>query len=63
MKLNLALEGKLLASVSLVPFAENNEYYLKAFRRLLVLRNEKKLRGTKKTPQFFIENPDDLQRN
>ena len=63
MKLNLSLEGKLLASVSVVPFAENNDYYLKAFRRLLVLRHEKKLRNTKKEPQFFVEKTDNAQKN
>lgn len=55
MKLNLSIEGKILASTQVLPFAANNEYYLKAFRRLLVLRHHKKLQTVKNKPHFFVE--------
>lgn len=57
MKLTLSVSGKILASTPIVPLAENNDYYLKAFRRLLILRHYKKLKTLKNEPQFFLEVP------
>jgi len=55
MKLTLSVEGKVLASIPIESCKENNEYYLKAFRRLLVIRHQDKLRALKKEPFFYVE--------
>lgn len=59
MKLNLSVAGKVLASTTVAPFLENNEYHLKAFRRQLVLRHRTKLRSVKNELMFSVELPAD----
>ena len=55
MKLNLSVEGRILSSVYFDASRAGDEYYLKAFRRLLTMRHQKKLATLKKEPSFFIE--------
>lgn len=55
MKLNLALNGRVLASVPVEAAAIENEYYLKAFRRLLTIRHHQTIITSKEKPSFFIE--------
>lgn len=61
MKLNLSVEGQILASVPVEAANAQNEYYLKAFRRLLTIRHRKKLAILAKEPFFFLEN--DAEKN
>jgi hypothetical protein len=55
MKLNIAVAGKVLASVPVDPTKGNDDYYLKAFRRMLVIRSYKKLKTAQAEPRFFLE--------
>ena len=55
MKLNLSVEGRVLASVAVEETKAANDYYLKAFRRLLTIRHYQKLARLKKEPTFFLE--------
>lgn len=55
MKLNLSVEGRILASVYVEASKATNDYYLKAFRRLLTIRHQQKLMTLKKEPLFFLE--------
>jgi hypothetical protein len=57
MKLNLSVDGCILASIPIEAFSHQNDYYLKAFRRLLVIRHQQKLSSLNKEPVFFIEYP------
>ena len=59
MKLNLTVEGRILASIPLTASAIKDEYYLKAFRRLLTLRHQQKLAQLHKQAAFEVELPDD----
>lgn len=55
MKLNLSVEGRILASIPVEATKAHNEYYLKAFRRLLTIRHHQKLAVLNKEPIFFLE--------
>jgi ABC-type transporter MlaC component len=55
MKLKLTVEGKVLASVPLDATRASNEYYLKAFRRLLIIRYQNVLTAMQKEPVFCVE--------
>ena len=55
MKLNLALAGKVLASVAVDPARCSDDYYLKAFRRMLIIRYHRKLKSASSSPQFVME--------
>lgn len=55
MKLNLSVEGRILSSVTVDASRAADEYYLKAFRRMLTIRHYKKLAVLNKEPFFFIE--------
>jgi hypothetical protein len=55
MKLNLSVESRILASVPVEAAKAHNEYYLKAFRRLLTIRHHKKLVLLNKEPFFFLD--------
>ena len=57
MKLNLAVNGKLLSSVPLDEKLATNEYYVKAFRRLLLMRHRKDLLQGNKQANFYLEVP------
>ncbi|HEV7333500.1 MAG TPA: hypothetical protein VGN63_20870 [Flavisolibacter sp.] len=57
MKLNLTVNGKLLSSVPLDESLATNEYYLKAFRRLLLMRHRKDLLKGNRQPNFYLEVP------
>ena len=62
MKLYLSVEGRILASVPVEAAKAENEYYLKAFRRLLTIRHHKKLAILNKEPFFFLEYGTDKNR-
>lgn len=55
MKLNLAISGKILASVTVDPVKEKDNNYQKALRRLLIIRYGRLLKNTQSEPQFFLE--------
>lgn len=55
MKLNLTVSGKVLDSINIPPAHANDEYYLKAFRRLLILRHHEKVLAQRQNLSFFIE--------
>lgn len=55
MKLNLSLSGKILSSVAIDPQNKNNDYYLKAFRRMLILRHRQSLAADQQPPVFCVE--------
>jgi hypothetical protein len=55
MKLNLTVNGKLLSSVPVDETQAKNEYYLKAFRRLLLMRHRKELLEKNRQPFFYLE--------
>jgi hypothetical protein len=57
MKLNLSVEGRVLASIPVDASKAGDEYYLKAFRRLLVIRYHKDIARLNKVPIFFLELP------
>ena len=57
MKLTLTVDGRKLASVDLDAAKAENDYYVKAFRRLLIIRHKKTLAVLKKEPFFSIEKP------
>lgn len=57
MKLNLTVNGKLLSSVPLDEKLAHNEYYLKAFRRLLLMRHRKELLALNADAAFSLEIP------
>lgn len=56
MNLKLSVGGKVLASIPVDP-AKCDEYYLKAFRRLLIRRYRLPIAALKREPDFFIEAP------
>jgi hypothetical protein len=62
MKLNLTVEGRILASIPVDATQAANEYYLKAFQRLLVLRHQKAINRLQKKPTFFLETPAEVRR-
>jgi hypothetical protein len=55
MKMNLSVEGRILSSVYVDASRIDDENYLKAFRRLLTIRHQKKLLAIKKEPCFYLE--------
>lgn len=55
MKLTLTVNGKLLSSVPVDEKLAKNEYYLKAFRRLLLMRHHKELLSHDRQPLFYLE--------
>jgi hypothetical protein len=55
MKLNLTVNGKLLSSVPVDEKLAKNDYYLKAFRRLLLMRHRKELQAQNRQPLFYLE--------
>lgn len=55
MKLTLTVNGKLLSSVPVDDKLAKNEYYLKAFRRLLLMRHRKELLAQDRQPFFYLE--------
>jgi hypothetical protein len=55
MKMNISVEGRILSSVSVDTSRVSDEYYLKAFRRLLTIRHHKKLATISEKPSFMIE--------
>lgn len=55
MKLTITVEGRILASVPLDATNAENEYYQKAFRRLLTIRSRKALNSLKKEPVFLLD--------
>lgn len=57
MKLNLTVNGKILSSVPVDENLASNEYYLKAFRRLLLMRHRKELLGQNTVANFSLEIP------
>ena len=63
MKLTLSVEGRKLASVDLDASKAENDYYVKAFRRLLIIRHKKTLAALKKEPLFSIEIPVENRRS
>ena len=63
MKLNLSVDGRILASVAVDSTKAGNDYYLKAFRRLLVLRHHQKLITLNKEPFFVLEQPAETKKN
>ena len=63
MKLNLTVSGKVLDSVNIPPAHVNDEYYLKAFRRLLILRHHQKISAQRQNLSFFIEQEPQKNRN
>lgn len=58
MKLKLTVKGKVLSSVPVDETLVNNEYYLKAFRRLLIMRHRQVLLQLNEKPTFSIESPE-----
>lgn len=62
MKLNLSVEGRVLSSVFVDASRAGDDYYLKAFRRLLTIRHRKKLAVLNKEPFFFIEHQTPVNR-
>lgn len=61
MRLNLALNGILVASTPLDPSRCKDEYYLQAMRRLLTLQNQETLDLIPSRPVYYIEIPSSLQ--
>lgn len=57
MKLNLTINGKIISSVPVDASLIENENYLKAFRRLLMLRHRKMLMNLSAEPVFCLEIP------
>ena len=57
MKLKLTVNGKILSSVPVDEKLASNEYYLKAFRRLLLMRHRKELSGQNTVANFSLEIP------
>ena len=62
MKLTLAIEGKILASIPIEPCKEQNDDYLKALRRLLLLRHQQKIKALKKEPIFSFDHTDERRK-
>lgn len=57
MRLNLALNGILIASASLDPTRCKDEFYLQAMRRLLQQQNRDMLETIPAKPVYYIEVP------
>jgi hypothetical protein len=62
MKLNLTVEGRVLASVPVDPSSASNDYYLKALRRLLLLRNGSSLGKLGSEPSFCLDHTVEIKR-
>lgn len=57
MRLNLTLNGVLIASQALDPSRCKDEYYLQAVRRLLTIQNQDTLELIPAKPVYYIEIP------
>jgi hypothetical protein len=57
MRLNMALNGILVASASLDPARCRDEYYLQAMRRLLMIQNQETMELIPAKPVYYIEVP------
>ena len=57
MRLNLALNGILIASASLDPARCKDEYYLQAMRHLLARQNQDTIELIPANPVYYIEIP------
>ena len=57
MNLKLSVGGKVLASIPLDPNYCQNDYYLKAFRRQLIIRYRLSIAKLKRELEFIIEAP------
>ena len=57
MRLNMALNGILVASASLDPARCKDEYYLQAMRRYLKIQNQETLELIPAKPVYYIEVP------
>jgi hypothetical protein len=55
MRLNMALNGILVASATLDPARCKDEFYLDAMRRLMVLQNEEIIQLIPAKPVYYIE--------
>lgn len=55
MKLHLTVDNRILASIPVEATGSVNDYYLKAFRRLLTIRHQKQLALLNKKPAFVLE--------
>ena len=55
MRLNMALNGILVASAKLDPSRCKDEYYLQALRRLLMIQNQEILQLIPAKPVYYIE--------
>lgn len=54
MKLNLSVADKVIASISVAPFLAEDDEYLKALRRQLMIRHRQKLKAEqKKSPSLL----------
>ena len=60
MRLNLSLNGILIASTPLDPSRCKDEYYLQAMRRLLTMQNKDALELIPSRPVYYIEVPSSL---
>ncbi|HUC82109.1 MAG TPA: hypothetical protein VMR70_14490 [Flavisolibacter sp.] len=60
MRLNLALNGILIASTPLDPSRCKDEFYLQAMRRLLSTQNRDTLELIPSRPVYYIEVPSSL---
>jgi len=57
MRLNLTLNGVLIASQSLDPARCKDEYYLQAVRKILTIQNQDTLELIPAKPVYYIEVP------
>ncbi len=55
MRLNMALNGILVASATLDPSRCKDEYYLDAMRRLMMIQNQEIVQLIPATPVYYIE--------
>lgn len=56
MNLKLSVGGKVLASIPVDP-SKCDEYYLKAFRRQLIIRYRSSIIAQNSEPDFVVEEP------
>ncbi|RYF85139.1 MAG: hypothetical protein EON98_07390 [Chitinophagaceae bacterium] len=55
MRLNLTLNGEIIATAPIDPSEFHNEKYLKILCRILTLKNKRVIKALKKKPSFYIE--------
>ncbi len=63
MKLNLTVDGRILASIPIEAFSHENDYYLKAFRRLMVIRHQQILSSLNQEQVFLLNHTAEIKQS